>query len=172
MPNIFQKLYSVNLDKTPQFFFVIIVAVSILVFIISAIKYRSFLKGLRYSALLFIASITIFGVQSFNSINTNSMSIDASVSVVPRMVKVLQTGIDSVEISWETDKPTIQYITYESPGRNEKIALDVKSSKETTNHTIVIRNLEKAILYTYIIHYARQEFTVEDTGKLFTFELK
>ena len=161
----------VDFEKTTEYFFIGMISFSIVFFVFCVIKFRSVMKAIRYSSLVFLASFTIYGLQSFNSMTSSTIRIDASTLVVPHTVKVLQLGKDSVEISWKTDKSTIQYITYESPGRNEIIALDVLPSKETSTHRVLLRNLERGVVYTYVIHYAKQEFT-EDLGSPFQFELE
>jgi hypothetical protein len=96
-------------------------------------------------------------INSYNNESDHSVTVDLNPQVVvptislldnDKMTKILQTGVSTATIYWETNQPTESLVSYRKSGTQEEFVVSGREGL-TTAHTVMLRALEAGTTYEY-----------------------
>jgi uncharacterized membrane protein len=167
------RIQNINLDiiSNPDIFLNISWVVSVVGFIIlfsySLFKYRNIQLTLKYSVSLASIVAMVFGILTLsNFIKDTTYKTQADQSIVPQNVQMIQTNDSEVVVTWTTQKAVLGFISYHKPGGDQLIAVDIQRTTPVTTHRVVIRELEKNIVYSLEIRNGGEVFDQYQGRKL------
>ncbi len=140
----------------------IVVAISFIVLFFYVLLSSRNLKLRSNFAVLITVFLFIFAGSLATLIQQRKLQTgqtQANQQIVPKELKIQQTGDNQILITWNTDKTVFQSVKYKTDGRDWMFAFDEKMTEGVSRHKVKIDGLERDRKYLIIIVSGKTQFS-------------